>query len=100
MGAGPAITVSDGRVVVPWRLIESLELAAKAAAVPFQRKRPPYGGTNAGTISQARAGVPTAVLSVPVRYLHSPVSLLNLSDLKQTFRLLMSWLKRAGELAR
>lgn len=99
MGGGPAVTVSDGRVVVPWALVDSLEQAAERAGVDCQRKRPPYGGTNAGAIAQARAGVPTGVLSVPVRYLHSPVSLLNLNDFSQTFKLLMAWLEQVPDLA-
>lgn len=98
LGAGPAVTVADGRIVVPWRLVESQEAAADRAGVPCQRKRPPFGGTDAGAISQAGGGVPCCVLSVPVRYIHSPVSLMYLSDLENTFKLLLSWLQNAEEL--
>lgn len=99
LGGGPAITVADGRVVVPWRLVESLEQAAKRVGVSTQRKRPPYGGTDAGAISQSRGGVPTGVLSVPVRYIHSPVSLLDLGDLGDTLKVLLAWLEQADKLA-
>ena len=99
LGRGPAVTVADGRVVVPWRLVESLEQAAAAAGAPCQRKLPPFGGTDAGAISQSRAGVPTGVISVPVRYIHSPSSILLLSDLEHTHRTLLEWLKRVETLA-
>ena len=98
LGRGPAVTVADGRVVVPWRLVESLEAAAAAAGIACQRKLPPYGGTDAGAIALSRRGVPTAVLSVPTRYIHSPVSLLDLRDLEATAALIQAWLPLAGGL--
>ncbi len=98
LGGGPAITVADGRMVVPWSLVESLEAAAARVGVATQRKRPPFGGTDAGAIAQSRGGVPSAVLSVPVRYIHSPVSLLDLGDLDDTLKVLLAWLERVDEL--
>lgn len=91
LGQGPAITIMDGRQIVPLELVESLEAAGRAVNVPFQRKRPPTGGTDGGAIALSRAGVPTAVLSVPTRYIHSPVSWLRLSDLDAASRLLKQW---------
>jgi endoglucanase len=98
LGKGPAVTVADGRIVVPWYLVESLEQAAQRAGVAWQRKLPPYGGTDAGAIALSRGGVPTAVLSVPTRYIHTPVSLLNLADLEATLQLALAWLPLAGGL--
>lgn len=95
LGQGPAITVADGRIVVPWRLVESLEEAARRAGVACQRKLPPYGGTDAGAIHLSRGGVPTAVLSVPTRYIHTPVSLLNLADLEAMLQTTLAWLPLA-----
>ncbi|MCA1906691.1 MAG: M20/M25/M40 family metallo-hydrolase [Desulfarculus sp.] len=95
LGRGPAITVADGRIVVPWRLVESLEQAGRRAGVAWQRKLPPYGGTDAGAIHTSRAGVPTAVVSLPTRYIHSPVSLLHLDDLAATAALVAAWLELA-----
>jgi endoglucanase len=98
LGKGPAVTVSDGRIVVPWRLVESLEEAARAAGVAWQRKLPPYGGTDAGAIHLSRAGVPTCVVSVPTRYIHTPASVCDLGDLAATAELAAAWLERAGGL--
>ncbi|MFH1034121.1 MAG: M42 family peptidase [Pseudomonadota bacterium] len=98
LGQGPAVTVADGRIVVPWYLVESLEEAAAQAGVAWQRKLPPYGGTDAGAIALSRGGVPTAVLSVPTRYIHTPVSLLNLADLEAMLSLALAWLETAGQL--
>ncbi|MBU2467604.1 MAG: M42 family metallopeptidase [Proteobacteria bacterium] len=98
LGAGPAITVADGRIVVPRAMVESLEEAAKQAKITVQRKRPPFGGTNAGAIHTSRGGVLTGVVSVPTRYIHSPASLLMLRDLENLGELVWAWLGRAGEL--
>ena len=98
LGGGPAITVADGRIVVPQRVVDSLEAAAKRAGVPCQRKLPPYGGTDAGVIHTSRGGVPTGVVSVPCRYIHSPASVLKLSDLEAMSELVWAWLERAEEL--
>ncbi|MCB2225741.1 MAG: M20/M25/M40 family metallo-hydrolase [Desulfarculaceae bacterium] len=98
LGKGPAITVADGRIVVPARIVESLEEAAAEAGVPCQRKLPPYGGTDAGAIHTSRGGVPTGVVSVPTRYIHSQASLLKLSDLEAMAELVWAWLGRAEEL--
>ena len=92
LGKGPAITVADGRIVVPQRLVDSLEAAADKAGVACQRKLPPYGGTDAGAIHVSRRGVPTCIVSVPTRYIHTPVSLLDLKDLAATVELVMAWL--------
>lgn len=99
LGGGPVVTVLDGRIVVPWAMVDSLEEAAKAIGAPIQRKTPPYGGTDAGAIHLARGGVPCGVLSIPGRYIHSPVSLINLDDLAATVDVLERWARSAGQLA-
>ncbi|MDR1397343.1 MAG: M42 family metallopeptidase [Desulfarculales bacterium] len=92
LGQGPAITVMDGRQIVPRELVLSLERAARRAGVTSQRKRPPFGGTDGGAIALSRAGVPTAVLSIPTRYIHSPVSWLRLADLEAGAALIKTWI--------
>ena len=98
LGRGPAVTVADNRIVVPRRLVHSLEEAAQRAGVPCQRKLPGTGGTDAWAIHLSRGGVPTCIVSVPTRYLHSPVSLLRLPDLAHTVDLVRAWLEGVEEL--
>ena len=43
--------------------------------------------TDAGPIALSRTGVPAGVISVPCRYIHSPVSVLNLTDFENTVKL-------------
>ena len=45
-------------------------------------------GTDADTVHLSRTGVPTAVVSIPLRYMHSPVELVDLADVEETIKLL------------
>ncbi|MFW9938449.1 MAG: M42 family metallopeptidase [Candidatus Thorarchaeota archaeon] len=96
LGKGPAITIADKSVIsskyVNRRLIEN----AKNEDIKFQFKRPIYGLTDAGRIQESKEGVPSTVVSVPCRYIHSPTSLLNLEDIFNTIRLLKAFIKNAA----
>jgi endoglucanase len=86
-GSGPAITLMDRTAHLPRKLVRHIESLAAEANVPCQLKTPIFGGTNAARIHMVRAGVPTAVISVPCRYIHGPHAILRLSDLKSTIAL-------------
>lgn len=88
LGEGPAITIRDRSVVCDPRLIKHLVEVAEAEGIPYQIKQPGVGGTDAGAIHLAKEGVPSAVVSVPSRYIHSPASLLSLVDFENTERLM------------
>lgn len=97
-GRGPAISIADHSIVVRQRVVTFLEQLAEEAGVPWQHKIPTYGGTNAGAIHTARGGVLTGIVSVPCRYIHSPVSTMRLSDFEQTVTLTEAFVRRAQEL--
>ena len=97
LGAGPAITIMDRSVVADRRLVELLVDTAKQKGIPYQFKQPGLGGTDAGTIHLSREGVPSVVVSVPSRNIHSPVCLLSLNDLDNTVRLMRETLARVHE---
>jgi putative aminopeptidase FrvX len=98
LGRGPGITLADGSIVVRQRVVAFLEQLADEADIPWQHKTPIFGGTNAGPIHTARRGVLTGVVSVPCRYIHSPVSTMRLSDFEQTVALAEAFVRRAHEL--
>ncbi|MEA3345901.1 MAG: M42 family metallopeptidase [Chloroflexota bacterium] len=97
LGKGPAITIRDRSVVCDPRLIKHLVEVAKAEDIPYQFKQPGIGGTDAGAIHLVKEGVPSVVVSVPSRYIHSPVSLLSLVDFENTVRLMQAALSRLPE---
>ena len=98
MGAGPAITIMDRATVSDRRLVDLLVDTAKKEDIPYQFKRTITGGTDAGAIHLARAGVPSVTVSVPVRYIHAPVSMMKLPDFENTIELVHKTLLRMPEL--
>ena len=88
IGEGPAITIADISVMCSPKVNERLIKNAELAKVTYQMKKPLYGGTDAGKIHISREGVPSTVVSVPCRYIHSPTSLLKLEDILHTVELI------------
>lgn len=80
LGEGPAITVMDRSFIADKRLVRLLVETANQHAIPYQYKQPGVGGTDAGAIHLAKAGVPSVAIAVPCRYIHAPVSILSLND--------------------
>ncbi len=88
LGQGPAITLMDRSFIADRRLVKLLVDAAEANNLPYQFKQPGIGGTDAGAIHQSRSGVPSVAVAVPCRYIHTPVSLLSLTDLDNLVQLM------------
>ncbi|KPK86619.1 MAG: hypothetical protein AMJ81_00775 [Phycisphaerae bacterium SM23_33] len=90
MGKGP--TISIGRENHPV-LVERLRKVAKRQKIAVQLE--PFsttGGTDAWTIYTKEGGVPSAIVSIPNRYMHTTVEMLDLRDLDNTARLLAAFL--------
>jgi len=97
LGQGPAITVMDSSVICDKSAVAELVRLAKEHEIPVQFKRSVTGGSDAGRINQTKDGVRTVVVSVPCRYIHSPVSMLSLSDFQNTVKLVKLFLKSISE---
>lgn len=93
IGKGPAISIADRSMISSMKVNQRLIKNAEHEQIPYQIKKPLYGGTDAGKIHISRSGVPSSVVSVPCRYIHSPTSLLNLDDLINTIRLIKAFIK-------
>jgi endoglucanase len=52
-------------------------------------------GTNSDAIAVTRAGVPTALVSIPERHMHTPAEIVDLRDVENTARLLAEYLWEA-----
>jgi endoglucanase len=88
LGAGPAITVADNTFIADKRLVNLLINTAKEYDIPYQIKQPMIGGTDAGHIHLTKEGVPSVAVAVPTRYIHSPASLLSLTDFENEIALM------------
>jgi endoglucanase len=86
LGKGPII--ARGPNINPV-LGKMLVRAAKKSRIPYQMEGAPRAtGTDANVIQMTRAGVATALISVPNRYMHSPVEVVSLKDLENAAKLL------------
>jgi endoglucanase len=86
LGKGPGITI--GPNIHP-KVGEELMRVAKEYHIPYQLEvYPGPTGTDARAIQVARGGIPTGLVSIPLRYMHTSVELLDMDDLKQAGRLL------------
>jgi len=89
LGKGP--TISLGRENHPV-LTERLRRIAKAKRIPLQVETFSLtGGTDAYAIWTQNGGIPSAILSIPNRYMHSTVEMLDLRDLQRTADLLAAF---------
>jgi tetrahedral aminopeptidase len=98
LGKGPALTLADATTIVNPRMVQALEDVADEHHIPYQYKTPVYGGTDAGAIHVSRGGVLTGGVSVPCRYIHSPLSLLRLGDVEQAIRLVAAFTREGPQL--
>jgi endoglucanase len=93
LGLGPAIYVSERSAIDDPRLVQFMMDTAKRAGIPFQVRQAGGGGTDAGAIQRAGAGVPVVTVAVPHRYPHSATSVARIEDWKNTSLLLGAALK-------
>ncbi|MCR4430631.1 MAG: M42 family metallopeptidase [Tepidanaerobacteraceae bacterium] len=88
VGQGPAVTLMDMTYIANKELVRRvLELAGRKG-IPIQLRRSTFGGTDGGRIHTTGEGIPTIIISVPCRYIHSPASIASLSDIKHAMDLL------------
>jgi endoglucanase len=91
LGKGPAITIADKSLIASPDIVSRLKGLAGERDLPYQVKKPLYGGTDAGKISTTGSGIPSGVLSVPCRYIHNGLSLLRISDLEACAELALAF---------
>ena len=90
LGGGAAIKVMDGSVISHPRMVERLVNLAQAQGISHQRDVISAGGTDAGAIHVSRSGVITGGISIPCRYIHSPVETVDLRDVEACVQLVVA----------
>jgi len=94
---GPVISHMDRTIMVKPEMFNRLTQTADKLNIPWQHKYAVAGGTDAGKISLSVGGVTTGVVSLPCRFLHSPVSVVNMSDYENCISLLEGFLISINE---
>lgn len=86
LGGGPVMGIGPNFHI---KLSDKLKEVAKYHEIKLQYDTlPGRSGTDAWSIQVSRGGVPTLLLSIPIRNMHSPVETLDLSDIERAGRLL------------
>ncbi len=88
VGEGPAISLADRTTIYDKKLRERVVEVAKKNDIKWQYRKTAMGGNDSGKIHTTKSGCSTVTLSVPTRYIHSPVSIISKSDYKSTYDLL------------
>jgi endoglucanase len=92
LGSGPV--VARGTTLHP-RVTELLYEAGEQEGISFTVESLGRGtGTDADAIHLSRAGVPTGLVSVPCRYMHSPVEMVSLDDIDAAAGLIAAFARR------
>jgi putative aminopeptidase FrvX len=95
LGDGPVITRG---AIVSRPLNDLLDAAAEAEEIETTTEA--AGGathTDADVVHMSRNGIPTAVVSIPLRYMHSPVELVELGDVENVVSLIAAMARRLEE---
>ncbi len=98
LGKGPTLTVIDRSMIADREFLRRIKTIAEKKSIPYQMKQPGIGGTDAGRIHISQRGVTCGIIAVPARYIHSPVSLMNLKDYKNSLRLAEAILRDIGKM--
>jgi putative aminopeptidase FrvX len=92
LGSGPVI--QRGATIHP-RVSELLYEAAEADSIPYTLSSSGrYTGTDADEFHVSRAGIPTGLVSVPLRYMHSAVEMISIEDLENAAKLVAAFARR------
>ncbi len=91
LGGGTAIKVMDNSVITGIEVRNKLISLAKEKGISYQMEVITGGGTDAGSIHTAKGGIKTGALSIPMRYIHSATETADISDIKNTIKLIKAF---------
>jgi endoglucanase len=94
VGQGPVVSFMDHSAIHDRELFRLALDAAKEAGIPAQIKQSVSGGNEGGTIQKSWGGCKVLALSVPCRYIHSPVSVASLEDIENTAKLALAMMNK------
>ncbi|MCK8823754.1 M42 family metallopeptidase [Fuchsiella alkaliacetigena] len=94
LGEGPAVKIKDRSVIAHPRVKELMLAVAKKEELPYQLEVLKSGGTDAGSIHLTREGVPSGVLSIPARYIHTPSEMVDYGDVENSLRFLKAFVQQ------
>ncbi len=96
LGSGIALGLKDGGNMMDPKLVDFIYKLAKKKKIPVYKFVAQGGGTDAFNLQFGKGGVATITLSIPQRYLHSPIGMCSLIDIKAGIDLLEEFVLNFG----
>lgn len=90
LNKGPVIVVTHNGLVIQQNVIQFLESTAKSNNIPYQIKERIAGGTDAISFAKQAFGSYVAIIALPTRYIHSPISLISQKDYVNSHRFIVA----------
>ena len=94
LGAGPTVLLYDRTMIPNLKLRNFVIDTAQEIGVPLQMSYVEAGGTDGGNIHLHKTGVPTVVVGVPARHIHSHSSIIHRDDYDNAVKLLVALVQR------
>jgi endoglucanase len=94
LGGGPSLVVYDARMIPNLKLRDLVLDVAREIKVEVQLSAIEGGATDGGAIHLFKTGVPTVVMCVPARHIHSHSSIIHRQDYDQAVKLVVELLTR------
>jgi len=92
LGAGPTLTYAPS---VHRKLLQLIEETAIANNIPFQRAASSRStGTDTDAFAYANGGIPSALISIPLRYMHTTVEMAHYDDINHLISLITASLRQ------
>jgi len=93
LGDGPVLTLVDSDIISNKHINELIEKAAKKCGIKIQRRVSNMGTTDATDIAMSRGGVPSTVLGIAIKNIHSAIGIASLKDTTEVLTILTQLLR-------
>lgn len=87
LGGGAAIKILDSSVICDAEFVEIMKNTAKSKKIPYQLEILTSGGTDTSSMQAAGSGAKAGAISVPSRYIHSTVEMIDTADVESCIKL-------------
>lgn len=97
LGDGPSLEIKDGMGVVHPRVKKWVTETAKRGKIKIQLEVMSGGATDASIVPTVREGIPAGAITIPVRYIHAPVEVADMRDVKNCVKLYVKLVESAHQ---
>lgn len=97
LGMGAAIKIKDSSVICSPKMVDRLIDLAKENDIKYQLEVLLAGGTDTSQMQIAGAGSQACCISLPTRYIHTPVEMVDINDINSCYKLLMAFVENGAE---